>query len=150
MIVTPRREELLADIVNGAKSVIEHFDIAMASQSNSGADARLTALANYGEAGLELLRTLVRLAAKPADEPDPDAMNAKHIAEDTKLAANVREATIAELAKLADEVRLLLTNLTGFVASSRQHEIDQEMRDEILNKIMAIKVALSTTGEPKR
>lgn len=66
--VTPGREELLADIVDGAKSVIEQFDIAMASQSNSGADARLTALANYGEAGLEVLRALVRLAAKPADE----------------------------------------------------------------------------------
>ncbi len=46
-------------------------------------------------------------------------------------------------APLQDGVRMMLTDLTGFVCGSRQHEIDLELRHEIVNKITAIKVALS-------
>lgn len=117
--VTPSREALVAKL----------DEIAQFAEANSSA-AKNNDRDTWNVHARKVREVIEVLATKPAEEFDPDAMNERRAAEDARLAANVREATIEECAKVSE-------NHTGGLYVVRVN-IARDIR------------ALSATGEPKR
>lgn len=94
------------------------------------------------------------LAAKP---DDPDAMNDKRALEDTKLASNVREATIEECASIAkahkgaaQRARKAKGKTLHLGVDGYDEIVAEERGEDIASEIIERSIrALSTTGKPK-
>lgn len=103
---------------------------------------------------LETIREQIRLGVPPEHRPDglfQNIQNAVYAMRGRTALLN-DAAIVAPLAAAHDQcgvqneqVQTLFTDLVGFIAGSRQHEIDLELRDQILNKVFAIRAALAAS-----
>lgn len=140
--ITPGRDELV--LIADVRSLLGSCGHDMGFDRELGPmGCRLDAEGGGGCVCAGIAAGLARLAANPAS--DPDAMNERRAADDTRLAANVREATIEECAEKISNMRQSEAGLFDPMHSGQR---GQDRSDALLDAYRALR-KLSPTGAPK-